>query len=79
MKIAISVPDSVFKRAERLAKRRRMSRSELYTKALVAMLEAEPKDELTRAYDSAFEGERTEAFADEAARRALADVEWSDR
>ncbi|MGE0581849.1 MAG: CopG family transcriptional regulator [Steroidobacteraceae bacterium] len=34
MKTAISIPDPVFEEAERLAKRRGMSRSELYSKAV---------------------------------------------
>ena len=34
MKTAISIPDDVFSRADRLAKRLHMSRSELYTHAV---------------------------------------------
>lgn len=34
MKTAISIPDSVFRRAEQLAKRRSLSRSALYTEAI---------------------------------------------
>ena len=78
MKTAISIPDDVFRRAERFAKVRRMSRSELYTAALVRLLEAEPKQDVTRAYDSAFDDGEEDAFASAAARRALADVEWND-
>lgn len=78
MKTAISIPDDVFRRAERLAKRRKVSRSQLYTAALIRMLEAEPKDELTRAYDAAFADDRPDRFASTAARAALASVEWSD-
>ena len=37
MKTAISIPDDVFRRAERLAKRRKVSRSQLYTVALVQL------------------------------------------
>ena len=78
MKTAISIPDDVFRQAERLAKNRKISRSELYTTALVRMLEAEPKPELTRAYDSAFDDDVHDAFVDAAGRRVLANVEWSD-
>lgn len=78
MKTAISIPDDVFRRAERLAKRRKVSRSQLYTAALIRMLEAEPKDELTRAYDAAFADDRPDRFTNAAARAALASVEWSD-
>ena len=79
MKTAISIPDDVFRRAERVAKRRKVSRSELYTAAIVRMLEAEPKDDLTRAYDSAFDDGTRDLFVDTAARQILTDVEWSDK
>ena len=77
MKTAISIPDDVFRKAERLAKQRKVSRSELYTSALVELLHAQPKDDLTRAYDSAFSNGEENAFTDAAARRALLAVEWS--
>jgi hypothetical protein len=54
MKAAISVPDPVFKAADRLAKRRRMSRSELYTRAIVALLKAEDEAEVTAQLDRAY-------------------------
>jgi predicted transcriptional regulator len=78
VKTAISIPDEVFRRAERLAKRRKVSRSQLYTTALIRMLEAEPKDELTRAYDAAFADDRSDRFTNAAARAALASVERAD-
>jgi predicted transcriptional regulator len=78
MKTAISIPDDVFRRAERLAKRRKISRSEMYTAALVRMLEAEPKEDVTRAYDSAFDDDQHDAFTDAAARKLLADIEWTE-
>jgi metal-responsive CopG/Arc/MetJ family transcriptional regulator len=39
MKTAISLPDSVFEEAEALAQQLKLSRSELYTRALQAYLE----------------------------------------
>ncbi len=54
MKAAISVPDPVFKAADRLAKRRRMSRSELYTRAIVALLRTEDEAEITAQLDRAY-------------------------
>ena len=54
MKAAISVPDPVFKAADRLAKRRRMSRSELYTRAIVALLKAEDDTEITAQLDRTY-------------------------
>lgn len=39
MKTAISIPDPIFRAAERLAKRTRKSRSELYTAAVAQYVE----------------------------------------
>lgn len=39
MKTAISIPDPVFQQAEVFARKRKMSRSELYTAALTTYLE----------------------------------------
>lgn len=47
MKTAISIPDPVFKSAERLAARLRVSRSELYVKAVTAFLEGHRDDLVT--------------------------------
>ncbi|HLQ12709.1 MAG TPA: hypothetical protein VK130_05635 [Steroidobacteraceae bacterium] len=41
MKTAISIPDSIFEDAERLAKRRGWSRSELYANAVSDFVKAE--------------------------------------
>ena len=48
MKTAISLPDEVFEQAEGLAKRKGMSRSELYVQALRLFLEREEGDQVTR-------------------------------
>ena len=66
MKTSVSIPDDVFRRVERLAKQRKVSRSQVYTAALIGMLEAESKDELTRAYDAAFADDRPDRFTDAA-------------
>ena len=62
MKTAISIPDPVFKAADRLARKRRVSRSELYTRAIQALLKAECDDEITARLDEAY-GEDTGALA----------------
>lgn len=41
MKTAISIPDSIFQEAERLAKTRGWSRSELYANAVTAYVKSE--------------------------------------
>ena len=47
MKTAISIPDRVFRAAEEAAERLSMSRSELYTRAVEAFLEACPAVDVT--------------------------------
>lgn len=47
MKTAISVPDRVFRSAEQLAARLGISRSELYSKALAALVEKHRDDLVT--------------------------------
>ncbi len=47
MKTAISIPDRVFQSAEQLAARLGVSRSELYSKALAALLEKHRDDLIT--------------------------------
>jgi metal-responsive CopG/Arc/MetJ family transcriptional regulator len=51
VKTAVSLPDKLFKRAERYAKARRMTRSELVAKALDAFLSAREKEDLTREFN----------------------------
>ena len=47
MKTAISVPDRVFRSAEQLASRLGVSRSELYSKALAALVDRHQDDLIT--------------------------------
>ncbi|OGA52121.1 MAG: hypothetical protein A3F74_07605 [Betaproteobacteria bacterium RIFCSPLOWO2_12_FULL_62_58] len=47
MKTAISIPDRVFQSAEQLAARLGVSRSELYSKALAALVEKHRDDLVT--------------------------------
>ena len=39
MKTAISIPDTIFQQAEKAAQQMKMTRSELYTKAIASFLE----------------------------------------
>jgi antitoxin MazE6 len=81
MKTAISIPDDVFRRAERAAKRLGISRSELYTKAITDFLGVRRDSAVTASYDEAF----GEANEDDVARfrranttKQLLAVEWND-
>jgi predicted transcriptional regulator len=78
MKTAVSVPDEVFDRAERLAKRLRVSRSELYRRALVEYVTRHSPEEVTEAWDRTLRelGQPTDEFTRRAARLVLERVEW---
>ena len=81
MKTAISIPDSVFRKTERLAKRLKLSRSEFFTTAAQRLLAAFDEAEVTASYNSAFsdgEGKADTRFRREATRQTLAAVEWSE-
>ena len=54
MKTAISIPDAIFQQADRFAKRKAISRSELYTRAVRAYLEREERitEQLNAVYDA---------------------------
>lgn len=81
MKIAVSVPDDVFERAELLARERNVSRSELYTEALrkLVMSDERVTEQLDQIY-SATAGRGTDLEGDDAvdaaSRRLLADADW---
>ena len=51
MKVAISIPDDIFRRVELAAKRRGISRSELLTEAAAAFLDEQYGREVTASYD----------------------------
>lgn len=79
MKVAVSIPDSIFQEAEELARQLGTSRSEIYARALAAFTAAHASDRVTEALDAAVatagDG-ATGAFSQEAARRALRRAEW---
>ena len=78
MKTAVSVPNEVFERAERLAKRLKVSRSELYSRALREYLARHSPDEVTAALDVLCEELDTgaEELVREAGRRILESSDW---
>lgn len=45
MKIAVSIPDDLFERAEQVAARRGWNRSQLYTRALDSFIADDPVDD----------------------------------
>lgn len=57
VKTAVSLPDDLFERAERVAQQLGRSRSALYAEALAAYLESlENEDEVTAALDEVYDG-----------------------
>jgi metal-responsive CopG/Arc/MetJ family transcriptional regulator len=54
MKTAVSIPDPLFHAAESLAKRLDMSRSELFSRALEAYIEAHAHDKVRDALDEIY-------------------------
>lgn len=79
MKTAVSLPDDLFRAAERHAKRARKSRSQLYAEALAEYLARHAPDEVTEAMNRVVEqlGEaQADRFVAAAARRVLARTEW---
>jgi metal-responsive CopG/Arc/MetJ family transcriptional regulator len=78
MKTAISLPDEVFRAAERQARRAKKSRSQLYAEALSEYLARHAPEEVTAAMDGVMEKlrEPTDRFTSTAARRILEQTEW---
>jgi metal-responsive CopG/Arc/MetJ family transcriptional regulator len=54
MKTAVSMPDAVFSRAEIFARRRRMTRSALFTAAVNAYLDQHQPESVTRALNAIY-------------------------
>jgi predicted CopG family antitoxin len=79
MKTAVSIPDEVFEKVERLARRSRKSRSEVFSAALKEYVARHEPDEITDAFNKvcAQLGEqRNDPFVAAAARRILEKTEW---
>ena len=78
MKTAISIPDEVFRAAERHARRARKSRSQLYAEALSEYLARHAPDEVTEAMNQVVDqlNEPNDLFVTAAARRILERTEW---
>jgi len=78
MKTAVSVPDDVFEEAERLIRKTRRSRSEVYTRALTEYLARHAPDRVTDAMNRVISevGEEVDELVVAASRRALDRVEW---
>lgn len=78
MKTALSIPDDVFNRAERLARRLHTSRSQLYTRALADFVVQHEDDQITSTMNEVIRevGSDVDRFTRRAASQALRQVEW---
>ena len=79
MKTAVSLPDEVYRGAERLAKRTRRSRSQLYAEALAEYLARHAPDEVTEDMNAVIDqlGTATgDPFVAVSARRILQSTDW---
>jgi hypothetical protein len=78
MKTAISIADSVYAEAERLARRTKKSRSQLYTEAVAEYLARHDPEAITEAMNRVCEqlDTRPDPAISAAARRVLRRTEW---
>jgi metal-responsive CopG/Arc/MetJ family transcriptional regulator len=78
MKTAVSIPDDVFEGAERLARRTKKSRSQLFSDAVKEYVARHAPDDVTDAMDRvcAELGPPKDVFLSSAARRVLERSEW---
>ena len=59
MKTAVSIPDDIFQKAEETARTLRMSRSELYAKAVEAFVKQYQADAVTATLNTLYEKEES--------------------
>jgi metal-responsive CopG/Arc/MetJ family transcriptional regulator len=77
VKTAVSIPDPIFEAADRLARRRRISRSELYALALARLLEHDESSSITERLDDVYRTRPSELDPALAALQAFAvDEDW---
>jgi metal-responsive CopG/Arc/MetJ family transcriptional regulator len=78
MKTAISIPDPLFREAERLTKRLRIPRSRLYARALEEYLQRQRSKGIKEALDAVYGSESSELDPDLAAatHHLLAREKW---
>ena len=80
MKTAISIPDPIFESAEKLAKRLGISRSQLYSDAVDALIEkyrySGVTEQLNAIYETNPEASRLEKDLEELQSQSLTGEEW---
>jgi metal-responsive CopG/Arc/MetJ family transcriptional regulator len=78
MKTAISIPEHVFRSAETLARRLKMSRSQLYSQAVAEFVARHRRSQLTKQLNDVYSevDEGLDAGTLALQRRSLPDEEW---
>jgi hypothetical protein len=78
VKTAASIPDDVFEKVERLARRAKRSRSEVFSAALREYVARHSPDEVTDAFNRVCDqvGDQDDEFVATATRRILEKTEW---
>ena len=78
MKTAISIPDQIYRDAERLSRRLKKSRSQVYAEAVTEYVARHDPEAVTEAMNRVCEAvdTRPEPAISDAARRTLESVEW---
>lgn len=78
MKVAVSIPDELFKQAERLAKKLKKSRSKLYAMAVAEYLARQREAEITESVNRALAEVDSQAdpFVEAAADEVMRNLEW---
>ena len=78
MKTAISLPDHIFRAAERHARRARKSRSQLYAEAIAEYLARHAPEEVTEAMNRVVDqlNDAADPFVAAAGRRVLEGTSW---
>ncbi len=78
MKTAVSIPDDVYRRVDRLARRTKRSRSGLFSEALAEYLARHENDAITEAMNAAVAqvGKATDPFVNAVAHRILERTDW---
>jgi predicted transcriptional regulator len=76
VKTAVSVPDDVFSSAERLAERMKVSRSELYSRALAEFLARHAPETVTESWDAVLADVEPNDDTTAVARHVFEQVEW---
>jgi metal-responsive CopG/Arc/MetJ family transcriptional regulator len=78
MKTAISLPDTIFTEADRFAKKKKKSRSQLYTEAIEEYLFRHNENEITESMNSVVAkiGNHKDIFYKKAAQKIIEKESW---